>query len=144
MILNLQAFQDQKKRFEKLKSRFSQIVSRHLNNLFIHLVSCTSVFFHNIYLFDIFTSFCHLFSWVIQVFVAYLWGFLMTVFIISSSVFEGKWPRGNIKSSCRAVNFAPSWQHSQWTTALHCTNALDQSSWPSCLPAPEQDLCYFN
>ncbi|KAK7070457.1 Exocyst complex component 1 [Halocaridina rubra] len=36
-LLQLQAVQDQKKKFEKLKSRFSQIVSRHLNNLFIHL-----------------------------------------------------------------------------------------------------------
>ncbi|XP_066983031.1 exocyst complex component 1 [Macrobrachium rosenbergii] len=36
-LSQLQAVQDQKKRFEKLKSRFSQIISRHLNNLFIHL-----------------------------------------------------------------------------------------------------------
>lgn len=36
-LSQLQAVQDEKKRFDKLRVRFSQIVSRHLNNLFIHL-----------------------------------------------------------------------------------------------------------
>ena len=36
-LIQLQAVQDEKKRFDKLKGRFSQVVSRHLNNLFIHL-----------------------------------------------------------------------------------------------------------
>ncbi|KAK3866865.1 hypothetical protein Pcinc_027628 [Petrolisthes cinctipes] len=36
-LTQLQAVQDEKKRFDKLRVRFSQIVSRHLNNLFIHL-----------------------------------------------------------------------------------------------------------
>ncbi|XP_045608376.1 exocyst complex component 1 isoform X2 [Procambarus clarkii] len=36
-LSQLQAVQDEKKRFDKLRIRFSQIVSRHLNNLFIHL-----------------------------------------------------------------------------------------------------------
>ncbi|XP_042208281.1 exocyst complex component 1-like [Homarus americanus] len=36
-LSQLQAVQDEKKRFDKLRGRFSQIVSRHLNNLFIHL-----------------------------------------------------------------------------------------------------------
>uniref|UniRef100_A0A6A7G1L6 Exocyst complex component 1-like n=3 Tax=Hirondellea gigas TaxID=1518452 RepID=A0A6A7G1L6_9CRUS len=33
----MQAVKDQKKKFEKLRARFCQLVSRHLNNLFIHL-----------------------------------------------------------------------------------------------------------
>ncbi|XP_076043621.1 exocyst complex component Sec3 [Oratosquilla oratoria] len=36
-LAQMQAVQDQKKKFEKLRGRFSQILSRHLNNLFIHL-----------------------------------------------------------------------------------------------------------
>lgn len=36
-LRQLQAVQDQKKKFEMLKSRFSQLIIRHLNNLFIHL-----------------------------------------------------------------------------------------------------------
>lgn len=36
-LLRLTAVQDQRKRFEKWKMKFSQTVSRHLNNLFIHL-----------------------------------------------------------------------------------------------------------
>ncbi|XP_055534172.1 exocyst complex component 1 [Wyeomyia smithii] len=36
-LLRLTAVQDQRKRFEKWKAKFSQTVSRHLNNLFIHL-----------------------------------------------------------------------------------------------------------
>lgn len=38
-LVRLAAVQEQKKRFDKWKSKFSQIISRHLNNLFIHLVS---------------------------------------------------------------------------------------------------------
>ncbi|XP_039288046.1 exocyst complex component 1-like isoform X3 [Nilaparvata lugens] len=36
-LVRLTAVQDQKKRFDKWKSKFSHIISRHLNNLFIHL-----------------------------------------------------------------------------------------------------------
>uniref|UniRef100_A0A0K8SIQ1 Exocyst complex component Sec3 PIP2-binding N-terminal domain-containing protein n=2 Tax=Lygus hesperus TaxID=30085 RepID=A0A0K8SIQ1_LYGHE len=36
-LVQLSAVQEQKKRFDKWKSKFSQIISRHLNNLFIHL-----------------------------------------------------------------------------------------------------------
>lgn len=36
-LLRLAAVQDQRKRFEKWKAKFSQTVSRHLNNMFIHL-----------------------------------------------------------------------------------------------------------
>lgn len=38
-LVQLAAVQEQKKRFDKWKTKFSQIISRHLNNLFIHLVS---------------------------------------------------------------------------------------------------------
>ncbi|XP_014251486.1 exocyst complex component 1 [Cimex lectularius] len=36
-LVQLSAVQEQKKRFDKWKSKFSQIITRHLNNLFIHL-----------------------------------------------------------------------------------------------------------
>jgi exocyst complex component 1 len=36
-LLRLGAVQDQRKRFEKWKAKFSSTISRHLNNLFIHL-----------------------------------------------------------------------------------------------------------
>lgn len=36
-LLPLTAIQDQRKRFEKWKAKFSQTISRHLNNMFIHL-----------------------------------------------------------------------------------------------------------
>lgn len=36
-LLRLTAVQDQRKRFEKWKAKFSQSITRHLNNLFIHL-----------------------------------------------------------------------------------------------------------
>lgn len=36
-LLRLSAVQDQRKRFDKWKGKFSQIISRHLNNMFIHL-----------------------------------------------------------------------------------------------------------
>lgn len=36
-LLRLQAVQDQRKRFDKWKSKFSHSIGRHLNNLFIHL-----------------------------------------------------------------------------------------------------------
>lgn len=36
-LLRLTAVQDQRKRFEKWKAKFSQTISRHLNNLFIYL-----------------------------------------------------------------------------------------------------------
>lgn len=36
-LLRLEAVQDQRKRFEKWKAKFSGTVSRYLNNLFIHL-----------------------------------------------------------------------------------------------------------
>uniref|UniRef100_A0A1B6CD43 Exocyst complex component Sec3 PIP2-binding N-terminal domain-containing protein n=1 Tax=Clastoptera arizonana TaxID=38151 RepID=A0A1B6CD43_9HEMI len=36
-LVRLAAVQEQKKRFDKWKSKFSQIITRHLNNLFIHL-----------------------------------------------------------------------------------------------------------
>lgn len=35
-LLRLTAVQDQRKRFEKWKAKFSQTISRHLNNMFIH------------------------------------------------------------------------------------------------------------
>jgi uncharacterized protein YaaN involved in tellurite resistance len=38
-LVRLAAVQEQRKRFDKWKSKFSQTISRHLNNLFIHLVS---------------------------------------------------------------------------------------------------------
>lgn len=37
-LVRLKAIQEQRKRFEKWKAKFSQILSRHLNNLFIHIV----------------------------------------------------------------------------------------------------------
>jgi len=37
-LVRLKAIQEQRKRFEKWKTKFSQIFSRHLNNLFIHIV----------------------------------------------------------------------------------------------------------
>lgn len=37
-LVRLKAIQEQRKRFEKWKAKFSQILSRHLNNLFIHMV----------------------------------------------------------------------------------------------------------
>lgn len=39
-LVRLAAVQEQRKRFDKWKTKFSQTISRHLNNLFIHLVSC--------------------------------------------------------------------------------------------------------
>uniref|UniRef100_A0A336LUA5 CSON004723 protein n=1 Tax=Culicoides sonorensis TaxID=179676 RepID=A0A336LUA5_CULSO len=36
-LLRLTAVQDQRKRFDKWKAKFSQAITRHLNNLFIHL-----------------------------------------------------------------------------------------------------------
>lgn len=36
-LLQLTAVQDQRKRFEKWKAKFSQTINRHLNNMFIHL-----------------------------------------------------------------------------------------------------------
>lgn len=36
-LLRLSAVQDQRKRFDKWKAKFSNTISRHLNNLFIHL-----------------------------------------------------------------------------------------------------------
>lgn len=38
-MVQLTAVQEQKKRFDKWKSKFSHILSRHLNNQFIHIVS---------------------------------------------------------------------------------------------------------
>jgi len=38
-LLRMAAVQEQRKRFDKWKAKFSQTISRHLNNLFIHLVS---------------------------------------------------------------------------------------------------------
>jgi hypothetical protein len=38
-LVRLAAVQEQRKRFDKWKTKFSQTISRHLNNLFIHLVS---------------------------------------------------------------------------------------------------------
>lgn len=37
-LVRLKAIQEQRRRFEKWKAKFSQILSRHLNNLFIHMV----------------------------------------------------------------------------------------------------------
>lgn len=37
-LLRMAAVQEQRKRFDKWKAKFSQTISRHLNNLFIHLV----------------------------------------------------------------------------------------------------------
>ncbi|XP_050053093.1 exocyst complex component 1 isoform X2 [Aphis gossypii] len=36
-LVRLKAIQEQRRRFEKWKAKFSQILSRHLNNLFIHM-----------------------------------------------------------------------------------------------------------
>ncbi|XP_050532723.1 exocyst complex component 1 isoform X2 [Daktulosphaira vitifoliae] len=36
-LVRLKAIQEQRKRFDKWKAKFSQILSRHLNNLFIHM-----------------------------------------------------------------------------------------------------------
>lgn len=44
-LLRLTAVQDQRKRFEKWKAKFSQTISRHLNNLFIHLSNEIGEFF---------------------------------------------------------------------------------------------------
>lgn len=56
-LLRLAAVQDQKKRFEKWKMKFSQAISRHLNNLFIHLgknqIKPTFNFINNIFTFII-------------------------------------------------------------------------------------------
>lgn len=38
-LLRLTAIEDQRKRFDKWKAKFSQTVSRHLNNMFIHLAN---------------------------------------------------------------------------------------------------------
>lgn len=38
-LLRLTAIQDQRKRFDKWKVKFSQTISRHLNNMFIHLAN---------------------------------------------------------------------------------------------------------
>lgn len=38
-LVRLAAVQDQRKRFEKWKAKFSQTTSRHLNNMFIHLAN---------------------------------------------------------------------------------------------------------
>lgn len=38
-LLRLTAVQDQRKRFDKWKAKFSQTISRHLNNMFIHLAN---------------------------------------------------------------------------------------------------------
>lgn len=38
-LLRLTAIQDQRKRFDKWKAKFSQTISRHLNNMFIHLAN---------------------------------------------------------------------------------------------------------
>lgn len=46
-LVRLAAVQEQRKRFDKWKTKFSQAISRHLNNLFIHLVSrgyCLSLY----------------------------------------------------------------------------------------------------
>lgn len=43
-LVQLSAVQEQKKRFDKWKSKFSHILSRHLNNLFIHIVSFCRLF----------------------------------------------------------------------------------------------------
>lgn len=43
-LVRLQAVQDQRKRFDKCKNKFSQTITRHLNNLFIHLVSIKKTF----------------------------------------------------------------------------------------------------
>lgn len=40
-LVQLAAVQDQKKQFDRWKSKFSHSLSRHLNNLFIHIVSNT-------------------------------------------------------------------------------------------------------
>jgi len=47
-LVQLTAVQDQKKSFDRWKSKFSHTLSRHFNNLFIHMVSAK---FQLLYLF---------------------------------------------------------------------------------------------
>lgn len=42
-LLRLTAVQDQRKRFEKWKAKFSLTISRYMNNLFIHLGRLTFI-----------------------------------------------------------------------------------------------------
>ncbi|RZF37975.1 hypothetical protein LSTR_LSTR005475 [Laodelphax striatellus] len=46
-LVRLAAVQEQKKRFDKWKSKFSNIISRHLNNLFIHLLQTVVISHHH-------------------------------------------------------------------------------------------------
>lgn len=54
-LVRLKAIQEQRRRFEKWKAKFSQILSRHLNNLFIHMV-CLKIKNYYIY----FTLICYI------------------------------------------------------------------------------------
>lgn len=56
-LVRLKAIQEQRKRFEKWKTKFSQILSRHLNNLFIHIVRFKRQFFVRLILY----IFCYIF-----------------------------------------------------------------------------------
>lgn len=55
-LLRLTAVQDQRKRFDKWKAKFSQTISRHLNNMFIHL----GKFLLKSFSFQVFTVLCRL------------------------------------------------------------------------------------
>jgi len=50
-LVRLKAIQEQKRRFEKWKAKFSQILSRHLNNLFIHMVNL-KIIIHYLHLYN--------------------------------------------------------------------------------------------
>lgn len=48
-LVQLTAVQEQKKRFDKWKSKFSHNLSRYLNNLFIHIVSFVRIYLKTIF-----------------------------------------------------------------------------------------------
>lgn len=52
-LVQLTAVQDQKKQFDRWKSKFSHTLSRHLNNLFIHIVSKDNQIFNYFEVFSI-------------------------------------------------------------------------------------------
>lgn len=53
-LVRLKAIQEQKRRFEKWKAKFSQILSRHLNNLFIHMVYFKKKSINHLYLYIVY------------------------------------------------------------------------------------------
>lgn len=48
-LVRLKAIQEQRRRFEKWKAKFSLILYRHLNNLFIHMV-CYQEFVNKLFI----------------------------------------------------------------------------------------------